>query len=172
MLFSYRDDCWKIADFGTASKATSIRLNTTRYSRGTTGYRAPEILVEVKPRYNNKVDIFSFGCIVYEIVTGQKLFVDDLDIREYSLTRRFSSPVQWPEGQPQDRLHALEKLASSMLEIDPHMRPRALDIDAQLLVIRSGVFNELDSFTQGAVPIEVITQMPCVIVALSFVFYY
>src|SRR5437667_3367776 len=44
VLYSEKSRCWKIADFGTASRATSKRLNTTRYSRGTAGYRAPEIL--------------------------------------------------------------------------------------------------------------------------------
>lgn len=46
VLYSEQYKCWKIADFGTASTATSKRLNTTRYARGTAGYRAPEILVK------------------------------------------------------------------------------------------------------------------------------
>jgi len=83
VLFSSVQNCWKIGDFGTASSATSKRLHTTRYSRGTTGYRAPELLDSGNPRFNNKADIFALGCIIYEVLTGTKLFVDDFKIHSY-----------------------------------------------------------------------------------------
>src|SRR5271169_1629736 len=98
VLYSEKDQCWKIADFGTASRPTSKRLNTTRYSRGTAGYRAPEILDTKEAKYNNKADIFAFGCIIYEIVTGQKLFWDDFAIINYASTGSLGSKILWPSA--------------------------------------------------------------------------
>ncbi|CAD8047058.1 unnamed protein product [Paramecium primaurelia] len=42
---------------------------------GTPGYVAPEVLSSRRDqKYNNKVDIFSAGCIFYKLLTGQSLF--------------------------------------------------------------------------------------------------
>ena len=35
-------------------------------------YRAPEVVLECK--YDRKIDVWSVGCILFEIVTGQLLF--------------------------------------------------------------------------------------------------
>ena len=35
-------------------------------------YRAPEVVLECK--YDGKIDVWSVGCILFEIVTGQLLF--------------------------------------------------------------------------------------------------
>lgn len=40
---------------------------------GTKWYRAPEILLGSK-QYSNKVDIWSFGCIVVELLTKKVAF--------------------------------------------------------------------------------------------------
>ena len=54
----------------------SNRAITTRYSRGTEGYRAPELLSD-DPKFTKKVDIWALGCILYELVTGRKAFHND-----------------------------------------------------------------------------------------------
>jgi serine/threonine protein kinase len=134
VLFSEKDKCWKIADFGTASRATSKRLNTTRYSRGTAGYRSPEILHMQDAKYNNKADIFALGCIVYEIVTGQKLFYDDVAILNYSQNGSLGPTILWPSygGRTTDELRSLERLVASMLELDPLRRPSARQVQGSL----------------------------------------
>ena len=43
--------------------------------RGTYEYMAPEVLTNKK--YNNKIDIWSLGCIIYELCTLKKCFEDD-----------------------------------------------------------------------------------------------
>jgi serine/threonine protein kinase len=83
VLYSHGEACWKLTDFGTTSEATSKQLCTTRYSRGTAGYRAPEIIAD-EARFNNKSDIFSAGCILYELCTGVKLFSNDFAIHAYA----------------------------------------------------------------------------------------
>lgn len=76
---------WKITDFGLTSEGTS-RLRSTTSSGGTNCYRAPELLRGSRGVYNNKTDIWSIGCVLYEIATGKRPFRDDLAVRGYSLT--------------------------------------------------------------------------------------
>ena len=43
---------------------------------GTQNYMAPEIINNEK--YNNKVDIYSLGCIIYELFTLNQYFIDKI----------------------------------------------------------------------------------------------
>ena len=142
VLFSREDNCWKVTDFGTASRATSSRQNTTHLSRGTASYRSPEILDSRRPKYNNKTDIFALGCIAYEILTGEKLFWDDYAILRYSTTGTLGSEIWWPEAKNGDLntiLASLERVVASMLETDHRRRPSARHIGASLWNIRAGI---------------------------------
>ena len=69
-IFLDKNNKIKIADFG-----ISAILNNTRYAKsfvGTTCYMAPEIVKGEK--YNNKVDIWALGCIIYELCTLNRCF--------------------------------------------------------------------------------------------------
>jgi serine/threonine protein kinase len=68
---------WKVADFGLTSQGTSQSLHYTEFARGTSGYRAPELLLQDTAVYNNKVDIWALGCILFELVVGTKPFTTD-----------------------------------------------------------------------------------------------
>jgi serine/threonine protein kinase len=73
VLYSPSQRLWKVADFGMTSDGTSRREVTTKYGRGTTGYRAPELVRT--SQYNNKVDIFAIGYIFFELFTnGENAF--------------------------------------------------------------------------------------------------
>jgi serine/threonine protein kinase len=64
----------KLADFSLSRFGNNNKLNDSlSYSRciGTIGYTSPEIL-QAKD-YNESVDIWSFGCIVFEMLTYEKL---------------------------------------------------------------------------------------------------
>ena len=50
---------------------------TTRYSRGTEGHRAPELLNDDHPRYSNRSDIWALGGILHELATGSRIFASD-----------------------------------------------------------------------------------------------
>ena len=57
----------KIGDFGISKKFQ----NPNQYAKtqkGTINYMAPEMIKE-NPKYNNKVDIWALGCIIYELCT-------------------------------------------------------------------------------------------------------
>jgi serine/threonine protein kinase len=148
--------CWKLADFGTASQATSKRLNTTRDARGSQGYRAPEIF---QSRYNQKSDIFALGCLVYEVVTGAKLFCSDGALIGYVERGILPESTWWPPtsaGEP-DRMFYLEKLVASMLERDSGNRPSARLVLQSLKEIRDGCLSGSEAFLTGddKVPIQV-----------------
>lgn len=83
VLLSRKSQMWKIADFGLTSEGTSHHEHTTASSRGTVGYRAPELIREDRAVYNNKVDIWSLGCILYELVWRRKAFPSDWDVLRY-----------------------------------------------------------------------------------------
>ena len=58
----------KLSDFGTSINSSNINKKEiqTRY------YRAPEVIL--KCNYDYKVDIWSLGCVIFEILTGDILF--------------------------------------------------------------------------------------------------
>ena len=76
---------WKIADFGISTVGNSATLIATRDGRGTSSYCAPEILCSESssPSYNNKVDIWGIGVILYELCTGQKAFSSGYKLMQY-----------------------------------------------------------------------------------------
>jgi hypothetical protein len=73
-------------------------------------------------------------------VTGTKLFFNDLAILNYSKSGCLDGSISWPDGRQTtpDRLRFLEPLVASMLDIDPHRRPNAGQIQKEVGLIRSG----------------------------------
>lgn len=57
----------KLTDFG-----TMIKFNDSRYTIQTRYYRAPEIILGLN--FNEKIDLWSLGCTIYELATGKILF--------------------------------------------------------------------------------------------------
>lgn len=70
-LFISNDNRIKIGDFG-ISKQLDLNNKYATTSIGTNNYMAPKV-VQGK-NYNNKVDIWSFGCIIYELLTLNACF--------------------------------------------------------------------------------------------------
>jgi serine/threonine protein kinase len=77
VLYSAKSGWWVIADFGITSYGTTDNLINTSTARGRSGYRAPELFSEPSRGYNKKTDIWSLGCIIFELCTGRKPFKDD-----------------------------------------------------------------------------------------------
>src|SRR5579859_2961729 len=82
VLFRVSEGLWKLTDFGISTEATSEKGVLTSFSRGTTCYRAPELLFE-ESSFTNKVDIWALGCILHELATGKMLFSSDWATQRY-----------------------------------------------------------------------------------------
>ena len=65
-IFINKDNRIKIGDFG-ISKALDLNAKYAYTSIGTNLYMAPEMIKG--EQYNNKVDIWALGCIIYELFT-------------------------------------------------------------------------------------------------------
>ena len=68
LMCSYADCTVKVIDFG-SSCFTTDQMSSYAQSRA---YRAPEVIIGAK--YSQKADIWSLGCILAELYTGQVLF--------------------------------------------------------------------------------------------------
>lgn len=122
LVVLFKKGHWKIADFGIISEATSNRLVTSHSARGKPSYRAPELLRETKSGYNNKADMWSLGCIAYELLTGQKAFIDDFQVFQYA-TSRMSLITFLKTSNSFTKIYAHE-----MLDVDPKRRPSAREL--------------------------------------------
>ena len=72
-IFLNEDNEIKIGDFG-ISKQLEVNDGYAYSTIGSNYYMAPEIIKGEK--YNNKIDIWSFGCIIYELLTLNICFKD------------------------------------------------------------------------------------------------
>ena len=141
VLYSSYDKLWKIADFGLTTEGTSNRAITTVYSKGTQGYRAPELLLG-DPKFNNKVDIWAIGCILYELVAREKAFASDLQV--FSISQlRISNPIF-----PESFLMHISESIHEMLKNNPHDRPSVstlrLLFGSYLAVLDPSILQNLD----------------------------
>jgi NIMA (never in mitosis gene a)-related kinase len=76
-IFISKDYKIKIGDFGISKILKDSDYTNTNYI-GTLGYMAPELLS--KEKYNNKADIWSLGCIIYELCTLNACFEINIDV--------------------------------------------------------------------------------------------
>ena len=106
-IFIDKNNLIKIGDFG-----ISKIITTNKYSQSRVGkyrYFAPEI--EIGEKYNNKIDIYSFGCVIYELFTQNEYYIDKR-IREKDC--QINSEVYNTEWQ---------KVIELLLNKDYHKRP-------------------------------------------------
>jgi len=101
------------------SEATTTRLVTSRYARGKPCYRAPELLRETDNGYNNKADIWSLGCIAYELFTSRKPFRDDFAVIDYARVKKTQQEF-CKDLNPVPKFYVQE-----LLRVDPKDRPSA-----------------------------------------------
>ncbi|CAL5213966.1 unnamed protein product [Lathyrus oleraceus] len=78
-------DKWvpKIADFGMARLFPEDQSQVNTRVAGTNGYMAPEYMMH--GRLSVKADVFSYGVLVLELITGQRNSSFNLDVEEHNL---------------------------------------------------------------------------------------
>jgi len=115
-----------VGDFGLTSEGTSTQNITTAYARGTPGYRAPELLGS-KAVYNQKVDIWSMGCILYELAVCQKLFDDDFHVHSL-LWSKWEMVVPFDNRFDEHAKQIITKNVIAMLQVEASLRPTAKEV--------------------------------------------
>lgn len=123
VLYSCQKSVWKLADFGLSTEGSSKSAQVTQYARGTPGYRAPELVVsDGKPTYTNKVDIWSMGCILYELATGTRAFNNDWVVVEHRYEGK-SKAVIINDTFDANSKNIITEIIVEMLQIQPSARP-------------------------------------------------
>ncbi|XP_030373846.1 cyclin-dependent kinase 1-like [Scaptodrosophila lebanonensis] len=87
----------KVGDFGLA-RAFCVPIRVFTHEVVTLWYRAPEILLG-STRYACAMDIWSIGCIYFEMTTGRPLFAGDSEIDQlFCIFRILGTPTEdaWP----------------------------------------------------------------------------
>ena len=114
-IFLCKDGSIKLGDFGIARVLDSTnQLCQTR--AGTYNYMSPEVLGGMK--YNSKADIWSLGCVLYELCTLKRAF-DARNIPKLieSIIRGEYKPI------PTHFSANVKNLIDRMLKVDPEDRP-------------------------------------------------
>jgi serine/threonine protein kinase len=167
VLYHHLTQEWKITDFGLTMEGTSQRAFSTTQSRGTTGYRAPELLQQKGFKCTNKVDIWALGCIVHDLVFLRKAFLDDFETLSFSWKQESWEDYKTP--LPQSKIIADEQLLLSMTSImsetftlDPSKRPTASAVGQRLENLKnalSGATSLLDDATKKRMRSEVLRNI-------------
>ena len=102
----------KIGDFGISKTITTYnKYANTRI--GKSHYLAPEIDKGIE--YNNKVDIYSLGCITYELFTTNEYYIDKLDEKDCKINIDIYNPKY-------------QELIDLLLKKDYHDRPNINEV--------------------------------------------
>jgi serine/threonine-protein kinase len=140
------DDVVKVLDFGLAKGQTASELPNTMSSPtmlspavtqhgvilGTAGYMSPE---QAKGRsVDKRADIWAFGVVIYELLTGQRLFGGETVTETIAAVIKDAPRLDaLPAGTPPP----LRRLLARCLERDPKLRLR--DIGEARIMLRSAL---------------------------------
>ncbi|PUU76163.1 kinase-like domain-containing protein [Tuber borchii] len=119
----------KLGDFGISKRIRPQDTTTFHTQVSTRIYGAPEVLGldsnNEASDYTNSVDIWSLGCVLYELLAGAPLFASDFQLSRY-LFGKGPSPEDTLKGLPTPTDDAGISLLKSMLTIEPEDRPTAV----------------------------------------------
>lgn len=128
------DDKWvpKIADFGMARLFPEDQTHVNTRVAGTNGYMAPEYVMN--GRLSVKADVFSFGVVVLELISGQRNSSFNLDVDAHSLLEwayklykkgkslEFMDPVLASSAVPEQVAMCIQ-IGLLCTQGDPQLRP-------------------------------------------------
>ncbi|WP_369244117.1 tetratricopeptide repeat protein [Streptomyces sp. R41] len=118
------DGTVKICDFGIARLGHDIgftaRLTGTGIAMGTPHYMSPEQISGA--HVDHRSDLYSFGCVLYEIATGAPPF--DLDDAWAVLVGHRDTPPEPPRSHRAELPEYVEKIILDLLAKRPEQRPQ------------------------------------------------
>ena len=108
----------KLADMGIARLLSPEALTATLSVRGTAAYISPE---QVRgDSVDSRADLYSLGCVLFEMLTGRTPFEGDLAALSYAHTH---TPAPRVRSINPAVPAAIDELVAAMLEKDPAQRP-------------------------------------------------
>lgn len=93
----------------------------TKLGRGTGSYIAPEIL---DGKFSNKANIWSFGCVFYELLALKLAFTSEWEVRTYNESKDVDLEIPMLNTSPFLQ-NNLSELVRHLLHRSPEQRPRA-----------------------------------------------
>jgi serine/threonine-protein kinase len=84
----------KIVDFGLAKASSQLAASDQGVIKGKFGYLAPETVMELP--VDRRVDVFAAGIILWEMLSGRRLFLGDSDYQTVRLVRDAVIPPLGP----------------------------------------------------------------------------
>jgi serine/threonine protein kinase len=138
-----RDGRAKILDFGIARSVRAPAITAEGLIVGTLGYMSPE---QVEGReIDARSDIFAFGCVLYEMLTGKSAFGRETTAQTIAAVLHEDPPrvSEFGVGIPEE----LQKILNRCLEKDPERRFRTMNEVVSLLtgLEKSALRQDLDS---------------------------
>ncbi|XP_047311772.1 serine/threonine/tyrosine-protein kinase HT1-like [Impatiens glandulifera] len=124
----------KVADFGTSCLETQCRKRREwKGNKGTYRWMAPEMIKE--KAYNRKVDVYSFGIVLWELTTGLLPFQGMTPVQAaFAVAEKKERPQLWSRCQP-----GLAQLMKRCWVANPAKRPEFADIVSTLECIQKGL---------------------------------
>ncbi len=119
-LFLTKDGRVKLGDFGIARDMNSDALTDQGLTVGTYAYMSPE-QIKADARISGKADLYSLGCVIYEMLVGKPLFQGDnfAELFEQHLRNDAPRVGGYVHGIPK----AFEDIVAQLLRKNPDDRP-------------------------------------------------
>lgn len=125
------DGTCKISDFGISKRSKDIYVNNAEMSmQGTVFWMAPEVIDSIvedkKQGYSAKIDIWSLGCVVLEMLAGKRPWSNEAVISAiYKIGKtKLAPPIADNIKMSQEAKNFIHQCCT----IDPEKRPTATDL--------------------------------------------
>jgi serine/threonine protein kinase len=113
------DGSLKLTDFGLAKSLTDIRLTQTGTLLGSLYYASPE-QIRGNAAVDARADVYSLGAVLFEMVTGEKLFASDNPFTV--MLAHVEQPPRRPSEVLPDLSPELDEIVMKALNKDPEKR--------------------------------------------------
>jgi len=129
----------KLADFGLAADYSGAAQDDAFFTRliGTPEYLAPEMVdalmaarakLPTQKGYNERVDYWALGCLIYELFAGEPPYLSDDDEAQYALIQR--ADLRFPDESFGAVSEAAKALMRGLLDPEPKTRFTSVELAA------------------------------------------